>query len=406
MKRLLWLLPLLGIGGLAWYVYLLRTAPPEVSFTKVRRETLISSVLTNGKVEPLEWTALRAEREGAVVRVNVEKGQTVGRGAVLAELDAEEARVSLTAAQARVASAKAELDLLDKGGRTRDIVELNSAIEKDKIDLADAKRNHETLQRLVAKNAATRHELDQAKQKIELLETDIQSLTERREALVSKQDKAAAKARLDEAETAVETAKRRIELSYIRAPIAGTVYQLEIRRGAYVRPGDLVAQIGRLDRVRVVVYVDEPDLGQIKIGLPVTITWEALPGRKWTGTVEKLPTEIVALGSRQVGLVACIIENPERLLLPNTNVNVDIRTNVVNDAITIPKEALRRQNTQAGVYLLERGNRVVWRPVRIGASNITKVQVTEGLKEQDQIALPTDVALRDGLVVKPVFAEP
>ncbi|MCC6367951.1 MAG: efflux RND transporter periplasmic adaptor subunit [Bryobacterales bacterium] len=405
MKRLFWLLPLLGIGALAWYVYLLRTAPPEVSFTKVRRETLISSVLTNGKVEPLEWTALRAEREGTVVRVSVERGQTVAKGAVLAELDAEEARVNLTAAQARVASARADLDLLDKGGRTRDIVELNSSIEKDRIDLADAKRNYETLQRLVAKNAATRYELDQARQKIQLLETDIQSLTQRREALVSKQDRAAAKARLDEAETAVETAKRRIELSFIRAPIAGTVYQLEIRTGAYVRPGDLVAQIGRLDRVRVVVYVDEPDLGQIRIGLPVTITWEALPGRKWTGTVEKLPTEIVARGSRQVGLVACIIENPERLLLPNTNVNVQIRTNVVNEAITIPKEALRRQNTQAGVYLLESGNRVVWRPVRIGASNITKVQVTEGLKEQDQIALPTDVALRDGLIVKPVFAE-
>jgi len=405
MKRLFWLLPLLGLGALAWYVYLLRTAPPEVPFTKVRRETLISSVLTNGKVEPLEWTALRAEREGTVVRVGVERGQTVANRAVLAELDAEEARVSLTAAQARVASARAELDLLDKGGRTRDIVELNSSIEKDRIDLAEAKRNHETLQRLVTKNAATRHELDQAKQKIELIQTDMQSLTERREALVSKQDKAAAKARLDEAATAVEAAKRRIDLSYIRAALAGTVYQLEIRAGAYVRPGDLVAQIGRLDRVRVVVYVDEPDLGQIRIGLPVTITWEALPGRKWTGTVEKLPTEIVALGSRQVGLVACIIENPERLLLPNTNVNVQIRTNVVNETITIPKEALRRQNTQPGVYLLEGGNRVVWRPVRIGASNITKVQVTEGLKEQDQIALPTDVALRDGLVVKPVFAE-
>ncbi|MBV6430809.1 MAG: Multidrug resistance protein MdtA [Bryobacteraceae bacterium] len=403
MKRLFWLLPLLGIGALAWYAYLLRNAPPEVPFTNVQRETLISSVLTNGKVEPVEWTALRAEREGAVERVSIEKGGTVAKGAVLAELDAEEAKVDLTAAQARVASAKAELDQLDNGGRARDIVELNSSLEKDRIDLADAKRDFETLRRLVAKNAATRYELDQARQKIQLLEAGIQSLIERREALVSKQDKAAARARLDEAQTAVESARRRIELSYIRAPIAGTVYQLEIRVGAYVRPGDLVAQIGQLDRVRVAVYVDEPDLGHIRLGLPVTITWEALPARKWTGTVEKLPAEIVALGSRQVGMVACIIANEERLLLPNTNVNAQIRTNVVNGAITIPKEALRRQNAQPGVYLLEGGNRVIWRPVRIGASNITKVQVTEGLKEQDRVALPTDLALRDGLVVKPVF---
>ncbi|MCC6344586.1 MAG: efflux RND transporter periplasmic adaptor subunit [Bryobacterales bacterium] len=406
MKRLFWFLPLLGIGALAWYAYLLRNAPPEVPFTKVQRETLISSVLTNGKVEPVEWTALRAEREGAVERVSIEKGGTVAKGAVLAELDAEEAKVDLTAAQARVASAKAELDQLDNGGRARDIIELNSSLEKDRIDLAEAKRDFETLRRLVAKNAATRYEFDQARQKIQLLEAGIQSLIERREALVSKQDKAAARARLDEAQTAVESARRRIELSYIRAPIAGTVYQLEIRVGAYLRPGDLVAQIGQLDRVRVAVYVDEPDLGHIRLGLPVTITWEALPGRKWTGTVEKLPAEIVALGSRQVGMVACIIANEERLLLPNTNVNAQIRTNVVNGAITIPKEALRRQNAQPGVFLLEGGNRVIWRSVRIGASNITKVQVTEGLKEQDRVALPTDLALRDGLVVKPLFPAP
>lgn len=63
MKRLFWFLPLLGIGALAWYAYLLRNAPPEVPFTNVQRETLISSVLTNGKVEPVEWTALRAERK-------------------------------------------------------------------------------------------------------------------------------------------------------------------------------------------------------------------------------------------------------------------------------------------------------------------------------------------------------
>ena len=91
--------------------------------------------------------------------------------------------------------------------------------------------------------------------------------------------------------------------SVVRAPIAGTVYQFDLKPGAYLNAGDLVASIGQLDRVRVKVFVDEPDLGRVKRGMPVGITWDAMPGRQWKGVVDKTPTQIVALGTRQVGEV-------------------------------------------------------------------------------------------------------
>ena len=80
--------------------------------------------------------------------------------------------------------------------------------------------------------------------------------------------------------------------------------------------------IGKLERVRVNVYVDEPDLGRVTRGLPVSIAWDALPGRSWKGEVDKTPTQVEALGSRQVGQVICVIENPNRDLLPGTNVTL------------------------------------------------------------------------------------
>ena len=57
----------------------------------------------------------------------------------------------------------------------------------------------------------------------------------------------------------------------------------------------------------------------------MTITWDALPGHQWKGEVDKLPTQIVPLGTRQVGEVGCVIENPDRDLLPNANINADIQ---------------------------------------------------------------------------------
>ena len=160
--------------------------------------------------------------------------------------------------------------------------------------------------------------------------------------------------------------------------------------------------IGQLDRVRVRVYVDEPELGRVSVGQPVDITWSAQPGKHWNGTVEKGATGIVALGTRQVGEVLCTIDNPGHELVPGTNVDAEIRTTVVESAVTIPRESLRREASGLGVYLLA-GETVRWRPVQTGASSITRIAVTAGLREGDAIALPSDEVLKDGVRVQPVF---
>lgn len=400
MKRLLWILPLIAAGAAFWWLQTLRNAPPEIAFTKVVRERLVSILRTNGKVEPLEWREVRSEREGLVSRLAVVPGQTVARGAVLLELDATEARAALANAESAMAQARIELDVVRSGGRTRDLMELSANAEKLKVDLGIARKETEALRRLVEKKAATPHEADVAQERVTQLQAEIAALEKRRGALVGQPDQALAQAKLRDAENSAALAKWRIEMSVVRAPIAGTVYQLDVRPGSYLRPGDVVGRIGVLDKVRVHVYVDEPELGSVRAGLPVTITWDALAGKQWLGTVEKLPTQIVPLGSRQVGEVQCIIDNDDGRLLPATNINAEIRLNVVENAIAIPKEVLRRQSDVSGVYLLA-GTAVQWRPVKLGVASLTHIQVIDGLREGDLVALPTDTPLADGAVVKP-----
>ena len=153
------------------------------------------------------------------------------------------------------------------------------------------------------------------------------------------------------------------------------IYGLKIRPGAFLQPGDEIANIGQLDRVRVRVYVDEPELGRVSVGQPVIITWTAQPGKHWSGTVEKGATGIVALGTRQVGEVLCTIDNPGHELVPGTNVDAEIRTSVVEGAITIPRETLRREASGLGVYVLD-GDVIRWRAVQTGTSSITRVAIT------------------------------
>jgi len=401
LRHLLGLVVLALAAGAVWYAITLRNQPPELTFARVVREPITSSVPTNGKIEPIEWAEARAERAGPVEKIVVQRGAHVAEGAPLVELDSAEARAELAAAQARVSQVRADLDVIERGGRATDLSVLSGDLEREKLELAAAQKEHDTLARLQAKQAATAYEVSQAKDRMDRAAAQIRSLEQRRGTLVAPQDRSAAEARLHDAESAVSLAEERIRKSVIRAPIAGTIYQFDLKPGAYLSAGDLVATIGQLDRVRVKVFVDEPDLGRVARGKPVVITWDAVPGKQWKGTVDKTPTQIVALGTRQVGEVLCVIDNPKNELLPGTNVNVEIGAESAANALTIPKEAVRRELGQAGVFTLA-GNKLAWKKITLGVSNTTRTQV-QGLNENDAVALPSDKPLKEGLIVAPQF---
>ena len=331
-----------------------------------------------------------------------QRGQLVQKNAELIALDVSGATSELAAANAAIASAQAQQQVLSQGGSQAERTQIENDLAAARVNLQNARKEHDSLQRLVAKQVATRVELEAARQRVEQAQLQIQALERRRSALVAPTDVPVARARLNQAESAAALARRGISQMIVRAPMTGMLYQFDMRVGSFVNTGDLVANVGRVDRVRVTVYVDEPDLGRAAKGMPVTITWDALPGRQWKGVVDKLPTQVVPLGSRQVGEVSCVIDNPDRDLLPGTNINADIQSRVVANTLTIPKEALRRQAEVSGVFLLS-GERVTWRPIKIGASSYTKAEVAQGLSEGDAVALPTDRPLKDGMRVKAIY---
>jgi HlyD family secretion protein len=326
-----------GVAAIVVWVAFKKTTPPEVDFVKVTRETMISALPTNGKVDPIEWLPVRAERTGVVTKVLVSRGQQVTKGESLIELDTRVATAEVSKAQAAIQEAKTQQQVLEQGGRIGERQQADADLSRTKLDLEAAQKNYQTLDRLAGKQAATRQELDAARQTVEQLQLRIQALEEHKKALVTGTDKEIARARLQEAESSAAIARANLDLSIIRAPMDGTVYDFDLKQGSFVNAGDPIAKVGRLDRVRVTVYVDEPDLGKVRKGEVVNITWDALPGHQWKGEVDKLPTQIVPLGTRQVGEVGCVIENPQRDLIPNANINAEIQATVVENALAVPK---------------------------------------------------------------------
>lgn len=404
MRRLLWLLVVVGAGLGAWLIFhSAANNAPEVRFVKPRREKLVSNLPTNGKAEPIEWTAVRVDAPGLVERLPIHQGQTVVKGALLAQLSEPGGADQVRAAQARVAQAQAELDTLDKGGRSSELSDIANQLSRAKFDRDQANKEYGSLRRLNEKNAATTVEVEVAHARVQQLDLQMQSLERQKAALVSKSDLAASQARVREAQATVLGAQAKLGQGIIRSPLTGIVYDLPARQGAYLNAGDLVASVGQLDRLRVRVYVDEPELGRVAVGQPVRITWDALPNRTWEGKVDRLPTQITALGTRQVGEVLCTIDNPGHELVSGTNINAFIETSVVPNALTLPKEAIQRRGAATDVYILGPGNSVRLRQVQTGTFNVTRTQITGGLKDDELVALPSDKTLKDGERVKPVL---
>ncbi|MEJ7608120.1 MAG: efflux RND transporter periplasmic adaptor subunit [Bryobacteraceae bacterium] len=371
------------------------TPPPEVSWTRPTRETIVSSLTTNGRVEPVEWAAINSEVTGPVLQIHVQRGQDVHRGQILATVGSSEAQVEVTSAQSRVNAARAELQTVETGGRAPEQAEIESGLLRARADLVTAQTERATLERLLAKKAATAADLNQAKDAIRKAELQIESLERRRTSLVTQPDRQAAAAKLQEAQAGLSSATRRIAESQVRSPIDGILYELTVKPGTWVQPGTPIGRAGKLSQLRVTVYVDEPELGRVAQGMPVSISWDALPGREWKGQVDGLPLQVVPVGTRQVGEVICLIANPDLSLIPGTNVNAEIRSKTVTNALTIPREVLRREGADTGVFKLQ-DNRVVFQKVTSGVASVTRVQITEGLADSDRVVLPVDVTLKSG----------
>jgi HlyD family secretion protein len=148
----------------------------------------------------------------------------------------------------------------------------------------------------------------------------------------------------------------------------------------------LLLQVADLTTVNVRGFVDEPDLGRLRAGESVKVTWDALPGRQWQGSVTRVPSTVVALGSRNVGEIGCRVANSDLKLLPNTNVTLNIVTAQAQDVITVPREAVHVENGQRFVYEVV-GGRLQRRTVQTSIADLTQVEITQGLAADATVAL-------------------
>jgi len=369
----------------------------------VERSTIRSVISTNGKVEPLQSFEAHAPVGTTIKKLLVKEGDRVKMGQLLAQLDDADARSQAARALAQVRASQAEVSAMERGGNREEVLTLEAQLVKSRNQRDTAQRNLEALKRLQQQGAASPGEVTQAEDQLAGAEADLKLVQQKQKERYSQPEIAHVEAQQAEAQSAYAAAEDNLRQLNIRAPFDGIVYSLPVHQGAYVNPGDLVLQEADLSKVLVRAYVDEPDVGRLARGQRIDLTWDAVPGRTWQGSVSTIPSTVKLLGTRNVGETTCIVDNQDFKLLPNINVGVTIVTAEHPNALTMPREAIRLDDGKAFVYQIV-NNELQRRDVQTSISNLTQVEIASGVAEKALLALASTNSkpLREGAAVKVV----
>jgi HlyD family secretion protein len=380
----------------------MRQKVPVVPIVEITREDLLVSITSNGKVEPIDPQIARAEFQTFVDKVMATEGQMVRRGETILTLDSADIRSQLAKARADRLSAQTDLQNARAGGSPEQMARLAGDLKAAQIEVANLENTEKSLEGLVAQHAATEDQLAQTRATLAKDRANLQALEARQKDLEQQSSERveSAKLRVSQAEELVDSLNEKVRSATVVASNHGTLYSLPVRAGDYVKVGDTLAEMADLSRVRVRAFVDEPDLGLLEASQTVEVTWDAKPGKTWTGETELVPKQVVARGMRSVGEVLCSVDNSQRELLPNTNVQVVIRVRQRRGALVVPRGAVRESAKGQRFVWLYDGNRVHRRAISVGVSNASNYEILSGLAAGERVAEPVDQRLKDGMEVR------
>ncbi|MBC7363299.1 MAG: efflux RND transporter periplasmic adaptor subunit [Candidatus Aminicenantes bacterium] len=330
----------------------METKASPVKVYKVKRQKISEKLIYTAIIEPYRKQVITPDISGKVARIYVTEGDRVRKGQLLAELDTEAIRLQLKQAEAALAAAQA--------------------------NLTDAQRNLERMERLYREKAVSEQQLEKVRLAFEM-----------------------ATAQKDQAEAAVNIARRALEVSLMKAPFDGVIASKNVEEGDIINPmmGGMSAASGVLvlmdySRIKVKFDVAPADVARIKKGQKIELESFEIPGQVFAGQV----TSVSSMADPQTKKfrVEAVVENPGLVLKPGTFGQVTVAVSTKENSLAVPQRAILENSY---VLVVENGQ-AVKRMVTTGLKNTSLIEVTSGLNEGELVIVEGNFGLAEGTPVK------
>jgi membrane fusion protein (multidrug efflux system) len=307
--------------------------PMPVKTAPVTRETLNVEVTAIGTLRADETVVIRPEIAGRIATIHFKEGQAVRQGEPLATLDQAEY-------QAQLASSAAQLALEESSFRR--------------------------LQDLERKNLTSQQNLDEAR------------------------------AKLDAARAQQELNRVRLDKTVIRAPFDGTVGLRQVSPGAYVKPGDDIANLESLGSMKLDFRVPETYLARLRAGQSLAVRVDAYPDQLFDGAIYAIEPGVDE--ETRTVLLRARLPNKGNKLRPGLFARVSLVLEQRENALVVPEQAIVPVGQKTFVYRVVDG-KAAMTPVTLGLRRPGQVEIVEGVNAGDVVVTDGQLKIRDGAAV-------
>ena len=365
----------------------------------VEKGEVNSFLKVTGVVEANETVRVTSEIMGQAKEVKVKDGEEVNKGDILIALGDEQIKIQVAQAQATLDSIQASYDKIKSGARPQEIKQAESALLQAKLNRDSVEENYLRMEKLFFEKAISEQQYEQAKNQYEIADVQYQSAQESYELVIegaAEEDIKSVEAQVRQTKAALDMAKYQLKNTQITAPISGKVTSITVSSGEMVSPSVPLLSIIDVSRIFVKIGISEKDISKIKEGQKVNLEIDAFSEEKFQG-------EVVSKGVA-VDQISKTLEVKIEILQPEVDIPVgvfargDILVKTNQDALIIPSNALTRKKDGIYVYVIEEGI-ARQKEVVLGIIQDERVEILEGLSEEEEIVVLGNQELEDGLKV-------
>ncbi|MCI2283222.1 efflux RND transporter periplasmic adaptor subunit [Colwellia sp. MSW7] len=373
MKNLkkIWLLLLVALVITAGVVYKYsRAAQSQNVFITdvVKRGNIESVVLTNGVLYPSKLVSVGAQVSGLIEKINVQLGDEITQGDLIAQIDNLTQQNALKEAEALLKS-------------------VNAQIKAKQAQIKAAKSEFARIKEMLLQNASSQSNYDTAESVLAIALAELEQLNAEKEKLI----------------ISVDNAKVNLGYTLIESPIDGTVIYVSVEKGQTVNNNQgtpSIIELAQLDVMTIKAQVSEADIINVSAGQKAYFTILGAKGKKYRGVIRAIepgPTLLsgddstLKIGDDEAIYYNALfdVENPDRLLRFGMTTQVSIILENAEDVLLVPSQVLLKKSGTKATYqvLVKNGEHAEYREVDVGINNKINAQILSGLNEGDEIVL-------------------
>ncbi len=365
-----------------------------VSAEPIKLGSISATFDVTSSVSPLLQSSLSSVVSGNVLYVGQQIGERVHKGELLVKIDDSTLRAQLAQAQAHLQTLQANYS----GGT----LSTRAALESARVAYHTAELNYQRDLQLISQGFVSTQDLDNARSAASAAQSQYKAaqVADQNASLAS--TSSAASADLRNAQAAVQQIDAQIALTNVTAPFDGVVTARNVDPGTLASPGTPLMQVSQLDPVFVDAGVSGDDLRYVRVGTPVNVTVNAIPGRVWHASVAYL--NLASLPGSLTYQTRVRVANPDLALRGGMVATVSFERMRKNNVLLAPRAAVFQTDIGYSMFIIADG-KAASVPVDVGLSNDQEAEVSgQGLKPGVLAILNHSVLLQPGTPVQPMPA--